>query len=116
MVYLWHRPHDFNCGLCRDNPRLKTLKGCTENSKHPHTYPPMDKHYSGDRITIDVCPARFVQGDTIAMVQEYQLADGRLSVTEGAHMPPPYRDAWLKTCAEQAAAKLAAAKGVSNGK
>lgn len=91
MIWLYRKDTDFDCSLCEDRPTPEAVAarkeklGCTGKSRHPHIR---------GGVRIDICPARFVQPDVIALDSQYESADGRLTLTERSRCTPVYAQAW----------------------
>jgi hypothetical protein len=94
MVALWHRPDDFNCGICADKPQLRALKGCNGPSQRPFMYPPPEvADYPGERILVQTCPVHLLSMDISTLINGYIMAGKRISLDEQADLPPPALDA-----------------------
>ena len=77
-------------------PGLKKVFGCeappiVDGAPGTFKFPPDSK----TPVEIDRCPQRFLMDrpDVVACFRAINLADGRISVTEQAALPPPYLEA-----------------------
>ncbi len=100
-----------NCSLCEQKPMLKKIKGCNGPSEEKFIFPASDVAYPNKRVEIGTCPAKFVTPDIFQLFEEYNLAEGRMSISEGNSLSPPYRDAWIAISAENRIAESITSKG-----